>query len=144
MKKFCSDKLQSKNSSTKCDSDPHMTLYIFYCYKTGSVPGSLIVSSYWGDSAPFTLTSSYHSFLSPFTLKQHLVSSYSMTTPCCPVHDYEAQTHYHEGDTQSSKTDGLRMREKHQWNRSLIIKSSELQNRLWKSLYYAGWLLSQD
>lgn len=108
------------------------------------MPGNFIVSSYWGDSAPFTLTSSYHNVLSPFTLKQHLVASYSMAIPCCPVHDYEAQTHYHEGDTQSSKTGSLKMKEKHQWNRRLIINSSELQNRLWKSLYYPSWLLSQE
>lgn len=81
----------------------------------GSVLGSPKVIPYWGDSAPFTLASSYPHFLSPYTLKQHLVASYSMTNPWCPVYNYEAQTHHHEGDSQSRKTDSLRIKgKKHQ------------------------------
>lgn len=46
-------------------------------------------------------------------MKQHLVSSNSEAFPCCPVDNNEAQTHYHEGETQSGKAGSLRMMGKH-------------------------------
>lgn len=43
-------------------------------------------------------------------VRLRLVASRWAADPCCPVDDYEAQTHHHEGDAQCSKTGGLRMR----------------------------------
>lgn len=65
---------------------------------------SLYAVFHRGNSAPFPTNIPNAFSKHKHTRKQLLVSSRSPAVPWCPVDENEAQTHHHEGDAQSSKT----------------------------------------